>query len=157
IDADRAVAAAKHIFPKWSSFTATERGGYLFRLATLVDDHHEALARAQVRENGKTISEMRIQMKNTALWYRYYAGLADKLEGRVIPFDRTNHLDYVVLSPLGVIVAIIPWNSPLRLLSWKIAPALAAGNTVVIKPSEFTSASTLLFMELIEEAGFPPG
>jgi aldehyde dehydrogenase (NAD+) len=157
IDADRAVASAKHVFPKWSTFTGTERGGYLFRLAALVDKHYEALARAQVRENGKTISEMRTQMKNTALWYRYYAGLADKLEGRVLPFDRANHLDYVVLSPLGVIVAIIPWNSPLRLLSWKIAPALAAGNTVVIKPSEFTSASTLLFMELIEEAGFPPG
>lgn len=156
-DADKAVAAAKDAFAQWAALTGTERGALLYRLADLVDEHHEALAKAQVRENGKTISEMRVSMKNTALWYRYYAGLADKLEGRVVPFDRSNHLDYVVYTPLGVIVTIVPWNSPLRLLSWKIAPALAAGNTVVIKPSEFTSASTLLFMELLEKAGFPAG
>ena len=90
-------------------------------------------------------------------WYRYYGGLADKVEGAVIPTDKTNTFNFTRYEPLGVVGMITPWNSPLLLLSWKLAPALAAGNTAVIKPSEFTSASTLEFMPLFEEAGFPKG
>ena len=92
-----------------------------------------------------------------AQWYHYYGGLADKIEGAVIPTDKPDIFNYTRHEPLGVVAAIMPWNSPLLLTAWKLAPALAAGNTVVIKPSEFTSASTLEFMKLVEEAGFPPG
>ena len=92
-----------------------------------------------------------------AEWYHYYGGLADKIEGAVLPIDRPHTFNYTRYEPLGVIAAIVPWNSPLLLTAWKLAPALAAGNTVVIKPSEYTSASALEFMKLIEAAGFPPG
>lgn len=117
----------------------------------------ESLARWEIRDNGKTISEMRTQMQTMAQWYHYYAGLADKVHSSVIPVDPENYFNYTRYEPIGVVAAITPWNSPLRLLSWKIAPALAAGNTVVVKPSEFTSTSTLLFVDLLEEAGVPPG
>jgi len=92
-----------------------------------------------------------------AQWYYYFGGLADKIEGEVIPIDKPDTFNYTRHEPVGVVVAIVPWNSPLLLTAWKLAPALAAGCTVVIKPSEFTSASTLEFAELIEQAGFPPG
>ena len=101
---------------------------------------------------------MSAQTRYIAEWYRYYGGLADKLEGAVIPTDKDNIFNYTRLEPLGVVGMITPWNSPLLLLTWKLAPALAAGNVaVVIKPSEFTSASTLEFMALFDEAGFPAG
>jgi aldehyde dehydrogenase (NAD+) len=90
-------------------------------------------------------------------WYHYYAGLADKVEGSVIPSDKANYLVYTRAEPVGVVAAIVPWNSPLLLLSWKLAPALAAGCTVVVKPSDYTPASTLAFAGLVAEAGFPPG
>jgi aldehyde dehydrogenase (NAD+) len=92
-----------------------------------------------------------------AQWYHYYGGLADKIEGAVIPTDKPDIFNYTRYEPLGVVAAIVPWNSPLFLTTWKLAPALAAGNTIVIKPSEFTSASLLEFMKLVEQAGFPPG
>jgi acyl-CoA reductase-like NAD-dependent aldehyde dehydrogenase len=100
---------------------------------------------------------MSAQTAYMAQWYYYYGGLADKIEGHVIPSDKADTFNYTRYEPLGVVAAIIPWNSPLLLLAWKLAPALAAGNTVVIKPSEYTSASALEFMKLVEEAGFPPG
>jgi aldehyde dehydrogenase (NAD+) len=92
-----------------------------------------------------------------AQWYHYYGGLADKIEGAVVPADKPDIFNYTRWEPLGVVAAIVPWNSPLLLATWKLAPALAAGNTVVIKPSEYTSASVLELMRLVEEAGFPPG
>jgi len=92
-----------------------------------------------------------------AQWYHYYGGLADKVEGAVLPCDKPDTFNYTKYEPLGVVAAIVPWNSPLLLTAWKLAPALAAGNTVVIKPSEYTSASVLEFMKLVEKAGFPPG
>ena len=98
-----------------------------------------------------------MQTAYMAQWYHYYGGLADKIEGAVLPTDKADTFNYTRYEPLGVVAAIVPWNSPLLLLTWKLAPALAAGNTVVIKPSEFTSASALEFMKLVEEAGFPPG
>jgi len=110
-----------------------------------------------VRDNGKLYAEMSVQTAYMAQWYYYFGGLADKIEGHVIPIDKPDTFNFTRYEPLGVIGAIIPWNSPLLLLAWKLAPALAAGNTIVIKPSEYTSASALEFMKLIEQAGFPPG
>jgi aldehyde dehydrogenase (NAD+) len=158
-DVDRAVAAARAAFTggAWPALTASERGALLGRLADLVAGNVDMLSAAESRDNGKTITEMRGQIRNVAEWYRFYAGLADKLNGEVIPTERRNHLNYTRHEPLGVCALIIPWNSPLRLLSWKLAPALAAGNTVVIKPSEFTSTSASVFIALVEKAGFPPG
>ncbi|MGA8262503.1 MAG: aldehyde dehydrogenase, partial [Arenicellales bacterium] len=111
----------------------------------------------EVRDNGKLIAEMGGQLKYIPQWYYYFGGLADKIEGSVIPIDKPGHLNYTRHEPLGVVGAIVPWNSPLLLTTWKLAPALAAGNTIVIKPSEFTSASTLEFMKVVEKVGFPPG
>lgn len=158
-DADRAVAAAKAAFEAgpWPNFTASERGTVLRKLAELVLANVDMLAAAESRDNGKTITETRGQVRNLAEWYQYYAGLADKLTGEVIPTERRNHLNYTRHEPLGVCAFIIPWNSPLRLLAWKLAPALATGNTVVVKPSEFTSTSAFIFMDLIEKAGIPAG
>jgi len=158
-DADAAVASAKRAFASgpWKGTTAVERAELLRNLGDLVKENVEGLAKAEVRDNGKTITEMRAQMRNTAEWYYYYAGLADKVGGEVIHTERRNFLNFSCYEPLGVIAMITPWNSPLRLLSWKLAPALAAGNTAVIKPSEFASTSTLAFLELVAKAGFPAG
>ncbi len=156
-DVDAAVSAATKAFAGWSATTATARGRLLNRLADLIEREAPRLGEIEVRDNGKLIAEMAGQTEAMAGWYRYYGGLADKIEGSVIPLDRPGVLNYTKHEPLGVVGLITAWNSPLLLLSWKLAPALAAGNTCVIKPSEFTSTSTLEFMALIEEAGFPPG
>jgi aldehyde dehydrogenase (NAD+) len=129
----------------------------LRKLAALVERDAKTLGEIEQRDNGKLISETTQQMKEVAQRLHYYAGLADKIEGSVIPVPRNDVFNYTRYEPLGVVVAITPWNSPLALTSWKLAPALAAGNTIVLKPSEFTSASTLVFARLVEEAGFPPG
>jgi (Z)-2-((N-methylformamido)methylene)-5-hydroxybutyrolactone dehydrogenase len=158
-DVDRAVRAADAAFraPSWSRLTATQRGALLRRLADLIAANIEELAVAEVRDNGKLITEMRGQMRYLSQYYHWFAGLADKFEGSVTAIDKPDMLNYTLHEPLGVIAAIVPWNSPLQLASWKLAPALAAGNTVVVKPSEFTSTSMLVFMRLVLEAGFPPG
>lgn len=101
--------------------------------------------------------EMKAQLEYLPQWYHYYGGLADKIEGGVLPIDKPDHFVYTTWEPLGVVAAITAWNSPLLLLTWKLAPGLAAGNTFVIKPSEFASASTLAFADLFAQAGFPPG
>jgi aldehyde dehydrogenase (NAD+) len=158
-DADRAVQAARKAFisGEWPKLNATKRGALLRLLGDLIAEHSKALAEIEVRDNGKLYAEMSAQTAYMAQWYYYYGGLADKIEGAVLPIDKPDTFNYTRHEPLGVVVAIIPWNSPLLLLAWKLAPALAAGNTVVVKPSEFTSASTLEFMKLVEQAGFPPG
>ena len=157
-DVDAAVAAAKNAMDgEWSTFSATQRGKLLNRLAELTEDSAARLAEIEVRDNGKLMAEMSVQTKYMAEWYRYFGGLADKIQGAVIPTDKADIFNYTRYEPLGVVAMITPWNSPLLLLTWKLAPALAAGNTAVIKPSEFTSASTVTFMELIERAGFPAG
>jgi (Z)-2-((N-methylformamido)methylene)-5-hydroxybutyrolactone dehydrogenase len=158
-DADAAVEAAHEAFTRgpWSRMNATERGKRLAKLADLVAIEAENLAAIEVRDNGKLLAEMLAQLRYIPEWFRYYGGLADKIEGTVPACDKPDMLVYTRREPLGVVVAITPWNSPLMLLAWKLAPALAAGNTVVVKPSEFTSCSTLAFMRLVEEAGFPPG
>jgi acyl-CoA reductase-like NAD-dependent aldehyde dehydrogenase len=158
-DVARAVEAANTAFESgpWPQMTATQRGALLRRLGDLVAENAEALAHTEVRDNGKLIAEMLGQTRYIPQWYYYYGGLADKIEGGVIPIDKPGIFNYTRWEPLGVVAAIVPWNSPLLLLSWKLAPALAAGNTVVVKPSEFTSASALEFGRLVEKAGFPPG
>jgi (Z)-2-((N-methylformamido)methylene)-5-hydroxybutyrolactone dehydrogenase len=158
-DADRAVRAAHAAFTsgEWPRLTASRRGALLRRLGDLVIERSAELAEIEVRDNGKLFAEMSAQTAYMAQWYHYYGGLADKIEGSVLPTDKPETFNYTRYEPLGVVVAIIPWNSPLLLMAWKLAPALAAGNTVVVKPSEFTSASALEFMKLVEAAGFPPG
>lgn len=157
-DVDRAVGAAKAARRAgWGTMTASARGRLMVRLADLIEENAAVLAETEVRDNGKLYAEMASQTKYLAEWYRYYGGLADKIEGTVIPTDKKAIFNFTRLEPLGVIAMITPWNSPLLLLAWKLAPALAAGNTVVIKPSEFTSASTLEFMDLFDKAGFPKG
>jgi (Z)-2-((N-methylformamido)methylene)-5-hydroxybutyrolactone dehydrogenase len=158
-DVDRAVRAAHKAFVQgdWPKLTATQRGALLRKLGDLIGTRARELAEIEVRDNGKLISEMGAQTAYMAQWYYYYGGLADKIEGSVLPSDKAEIFNYTRYEPLGVVVALVPWNSPLLLTAWKLAPALAAGNTVVIKPSEFTSASALEFMKLIGEAGFPPG
>ena len=158
-DVDRAVRAAHRAFTsqEWSGLTASRRGALLRTLGDLISRHAQHLAEIEVRDNGKLYAEMSGQTAYMAQWFHYYGGLADKIEGAVIPTDKCDTFNYTRYEPLGVVAAIVPWNSPLLLTAWKIAPALAAGNTVVIKPSEFTSASTLEFMKLVQEAGFPPG
>jgi aldehyde dehydrogenase (NAD+) len=159
-DVDRAAAAAKCAFRQesaWRKLTASARGALLFRLADLVAADAERLARIESTDNGKLFAEMRAQLNYIPQWFRYFGGLADKIEGRVIPIDKPGVFNFTREEPLGVVAAITPWNSPLMLAAWKLAPALAAGNTVVWKPSEFSSVSALEFGELFEKAGFPPG
>jgi (Z)-2-((N-methylformamido)methylene)-5-hydroxybutyrolactone dehydrogenase len=155
-DVDAAVSAARAALPGWAGLKPSARGRALNRLADRIEAHAPRLAQIEVRDNGKLYAEMSAQTRYLAEWFRYYGGLADKIEGAVIPTDKDNILNYTRHEPLGVIGMITPWNSPLLLLCWKLAPALAAGNVAVIKPSEFTSASTLEFMRLFEEAGIPP-
>ena len=156
---EAAVAAASRAFRsgEWSRLNPTARGKLLVRFADLVAQNAERLAAIETRDNGKLIAEMRAQLHYVPEWYRYFGGLADKIEGSVLPIDKAGMFAFTQHEPLGVIAAIVPWNSPLMLLTWKLAPLLAAGNTVVIKPSEHASASTLAFVELFEQAGFPPG
>jgi (Z)-2-((N-methylformamido)methylene)-5-hydroxybutyrolactone dehydrogenase len=157
-DIDRAVTAARSAYyGDWRKLNATARGALLRRLADLIAAEGERLAEIETTDNGKLIAETGTQMKYIPQWFNYFGGLADKIEGRVIPIDRTGMFNFTREEPLGVIAAITPWNSPLMLAAWKLAPALAAGNTVVWKPSEYSSASAFAFGELFERAGFPPG
>ena len=157
-DVDRAVTAASAAFRgDWRKLTPSARGRLLCRLGDLIAQNAEALAAIEVRDNGKLIAEMAAQLRYIPQWYYYFGGLADKIEGAVIPTDKAGIFNFTRHEPLGVVAAIVPWNSPLNLATWKLAPALAAGNTVVWKPSEFSSASALEFVRLFDEAGFPPG
>jgi len=158
-DVEAAVQAAHKAFEQgdWSRFTPTQRGSLLRKLGDLVARDAEKLAAIEVRDNGKLLAEMRGQLNYIPQWFYYYGGLADKVQGAVIPLDKPGYFNFTRNEPLGVAAVITPWNSPLMLTAWKIAPALAAGCTVVIKPSEFTSASMLEFAGLFTEAGFPPG
>ena len=158
-DVDRAVRVAHKAYTEgpWSQLTASQRGLLLHKLGDLVARDARKLAETEVRDNGKLIAEMQGQLNYIPQWYYYFGGLADKIQGTVPPIDKKGYFNFTRHEPLGVVAAITPGNSPLLLVAYKLAPALAAGNTVVIKPSEFTSASTLEFVKLFEEAGFPPG
>ncbi len=158
-DVDRAVEAANNALNKgdWATMHPTQRGRLLNRFADILESEADHLARIEVQDNGKLYAEMRGQTGYLPQWFRYFAGLCDKIEGSVIPIDKPDMFTYTTHVPVGVVAAITPWNSPLLLTTWKLAPALAAGCTVVLKPSEFTSASTLEFCKLAEKAGFPAG
>jgi (Z)-2-((N-methylformamido)methylene)-5-hydroxybutyrolactone dehydrogenase len=159
-DVYNAVAAAKAAFAygsDWRKMTASARGALLRKFADLVTQNADRIAIIETTDNGKLLAEMRGQLNYIPQWFHYYGGLADKVEGRVIPIDKPGVFNFTREEPLGVIAAITPWNSPLMLATWKLAPALAAGNTIVWKPSEYSSASALEFGKLFAEAGFPPG
>ncbi len=157
-DVDLAVSAARRALTgEWATYTPTARGKLLQRLAELIARDHAELAELETRDNGKLLREMLGQMASLPEWYTYFGGLADKVAGEVIPTNKPNFLVYTRHEPVGVVAAITPWNSPLMLLSWKLAPALAAGCTIVIKPSDHTPISTLALARLVDEAGFPPG
>ena len=155
-DAVRAAHRALTTGP-WARLTATQRGALLRRVGDRITEEAHRLATTEVRDNGKLFAEMSGQTAYLAQWFYYYGGLADKVEGAAIPLDKPGYFAFTRKEPVGVVAIITPWNSPLLLLAWKLAPALAAGCTVVIKPSEFTSASTLELAALFDEVGFPPG
>ncbi|MFK4188834.1 aldehyde dehydrogenase [Streptomyces sparsogenes] len=158
-DVERAVAAAREAFedPRWRDLSQTRRGHLLRRLGDLIAENAEELARMETQDNGKLLREMRGQLATLPEYYHYYAGLADKIHGDFLPTSDRQVLNYTAREPLGVVGAITPWNSPLTLTSSKLAPALCVGNTVVVKPSEHTSATVLKLAELALAAGFPPG
>ena len=158
-DVEAAVAAANAAFrnPAWRRMTQTDRGALVRRLAELVRANADALAEIETRDNGKLLKETRAQMRAMPDSYHYFAGMADKLQGDTIPINRLDTLNINLREPLGVVGMITPWNSPLMLLTGTLAPCLAIGNTIVIKPSEHATASTLALAELIDEAGFPAG
>ena len=157
-DVDRAArAAAAAMEGPWGKLSQTERGMMLHRLGALIEQHAEQLAQVESRDNGKLLSEVLGQVKYTAKYFYYYGGLADKIQGAVIPIDKPKVFNYTRYEPVGVVATITPWNSSLLLTAWKIAPALCAGNTIVAKPSEHTSASMFELARLFAEAGFPPG
>ncbi|HWL47794.1 MAG TPA: aldehyde dehydrogenase [Sphingomonadaceae bacterium] len=158
-DAEAAVSAARAAFrdPAWAAISPSERGAMLRRFAELLADNADRLADVEVRDNGKLLAEMKAQLRYAPQYYHYYAGLADKVEGTVLPLEKPGILSWVRNEPVGVVVGIVPWNSPLLQASAKIAPALAAGCTLVLKPSEHASASMLEMAELFAAAGFPPG
>ena len=158
-DVDRAVRSAHHAFAKgpWSKLTPTERGKYLRRLAELLADKSEELGRTESIDTGKMLKETRWQAKYIAEFFQFYAGCADKISGETLPIDKPDMFVFTKREPLGVVAAVVPWNSQLFLVAVKIGPALAAGNTVVLKASEHASGAMLEFGQLIVEAGFPPG
>src|SRR6201986_591207 len=157
-DVDRAVAAARAALNgPWGALTATARGKLLLRLGEIIAREAEQLAELEERDGGKLVREMVGQMRSLPDYYSYYGGLADKLQGDVIPVDKPNYFGYTRREPVGVVGAITPWNSPLLLLTFKLAPALAAGCPMVVKASEHAPASRVAFAEVRHEAGLPAG
>jgi aldehyde dehydrogenase (NAD+) len=157
-DVDRAVAAARRAFAnEWRLMTPTRRGRLLMRLADQITARAEEIARLETRENGKLYREMLGHLRVVPEWLYYFGGLADKLQGSTIPVDRRDMLTYTLHEPLGVVAIISPWNSPVLITMMMAAAALAAGNCIVVKPSEFTSAGPLEVLRMAESVGFPPG
>jgi aldehyde dehydrogenase (NAD+) len=156
-DVDRAVAAARAAFPSWSATPAADRGRLLLGLAEAIEANADELAVLESTDTGHPIRDAsRLDVPRTASAFRYFGGIADKVQGSVVPVEK-GFLNYVLRVPLGVAGQIVPWNFPLMFTSWKMGPALAAGNTVVFKSAELTPLSSLRIAELIAEVGFPPG
>ncbi|GAB3162206.1 aldehyde dehydrogenase [Microbispora hainanensis] len=155
---EAAVARAKEAYDSgcWSRLDASRRGRILCAVSDLMLRHRDELAVLESSNNGKPVRDTRKEVESAARTFAYYGGLADKLQGDVIPVDG-EYLNITVRQPLGVAALLLPWNSPLLLMSWKLAPALMAGNTAVLKPSEFTPLSTLRFAELLKETEIPSG
>src|SRR5262245_46726399 len=159
VDVDKAVEAAQAAFeaPKgWSSWAAGKRGRTLAKLAAIVKDHTEELAQLESRNTGKPITSARGEIVGVSLVFDYYAGAANKIYGQTIPVSKPG-LDMTLREPIGVVGLIVPWNFPLLMASWKVAPALAAGNTAILKPASYSPLTALRFGELALEAGIPPG
>ena len=157
-DVGQAVQAARHAFDTtWRKVPGGERARLMHRLADLIDSRADELGRLETLDNGKLLKETAAQARFAAKNYRFFAGYADKLYGRTVPLDSPGMFDYTLRQPVGVAALVTAWNSPMQLLANKLAPALAAGCTVVIKPSEHASLSTLRLADLVTEAGFPPG
>jgi aldehyde dehydrogenase (NAD+) len=156
-DVDRAVEAAQKAFPKWRAMPAVDRGRLLLKLADRIEADAAGLARLEASDTGHPLKDATVlDVPRTAATFRYFGGMADKLQGSVVPVE-AGFLNYVLREPLGVVGQIVPWNFPLMFTSWKMGPALAAGNTVVLKPAELTPLSTLRIAELMAEVGFPEG
>ena len=156
-DVDRAVEAARRAFPAWKRTSAAERGRLLLKLADAIEADAEYLAKLETLDTGHPIRDTRgLDAPRTAATFRYYAGMADKIDGRVAPVE-AGFLNYITREPVGVVGQIVPWNFPLMFTGWKLGPALAAGNTVVLKPAELTPLSTLRVAHLIAKVGMPPG
>ena len=156
-DVDKAIHAAQRAYPKWSRMSAMDRGRILLKLADLIEANAEQLALLESLDTGHPIRDSRIlDVPRTAVTYRYFGGMADKFQGDVVPVE-AGFLNYVSREPLGVVGQVVPWNFPLMFTSWKMAPALAAGNCVVLKPAEITPLSSLRIAELMAEAGMPDG
>ncbi len=156
-DVDRAVDAARSAFAAWSTTPAAERGRLLLRLADAIEANGAELARLESTDTGHPIRDSStLDVPRTVATFRYFGGMADKYQGSLIPAEQ-GFLNYLLRQPVGVVGQIVPWNFPLMFTSWKLGPALAAGNTVVLKPAELTPLSTLRVAELIAEVGFPPG
>ena len=158
-DVNRAVVTAHEAFTKgpWAKMTPTERGKCLRKLADLLADQSEGLGRTESIDTGKMLKETRWQAKYIAEFFHFFAGCADKVSGETLPIDKPDMFVFTKREPLGVVAAVVPWNSQLFLVAVKLVPALAAGNTVVLKASEHASGAMLEFGKLIEEAGIPPG
>lgn len=160
-DVDKAVSAARAVFDSgvWhKQLSPLERGKLLWKVADLIEDRAEILAQLDALDNGKPVSTtMKSDVPLSANHFRYYAGWTDKIEGSTIPVNEHGMFNYTVREPIGVCGLIVPWNYPLLMASWKIAPALAAGNCVILKPAEQTPLSAIYLGGLFEEAGFPPG
>ena len=158
-DVDRAVKAATAAFEDptgWSSWSAAKRGRTLMKLSNLVKEHLEELAQLESRNGGKPISGARGEVLGASLVFEYYAGAANKVFGETIPVSKPG-LDFTLREPIGVVGLIVPWNFPMLMASWKLGPALAAGNTCILKPASYTPLTALRLGELALEAGFPPG
>ncbi|MBC7203950.1 MAG: aldehyde dehydrogenase family protein [Pusillimonas sp.] len=156
-DIDLAVAAAEKAFPVWSRMSAMERGRILLRLADLIEANAEDLARLETMDTGHPIRDTRfLDVPRTAGTFRYFGGMADKFQGEQIPVE-AGFLNYTLREPVGVVGQVVPWNFPLMFTSWKMGPALAAGNSIVLKPAEITPLTTLKIAELMSEAGMPDG
>ena len=159
VDVQRAIAAARAAFDHgpWRQTTPQQRAALMRKLGDLIARDAERMARIESTDNGKLVREMIGQWNYLPEWMYYFAGLATQAQGEVLPSDRPNYLAFTRKEPIGVVAAITPWNSPCLLMMFKLAPALAAGCTFIVKPSEHTPVSTLRFAELVAEAGFPPG
>ncbi|KFU82200.1 aldehyde dehydrogenase (acceptor) [Amycolatopsis lurida] len=159
-DVDAAVGAARKALndPAWAGLLPVQRAALLFKLASLVDEHHEELAALETRDQGQPIGISRqVSVTGAAEHLRYFAGWVTKIQGTTNPVSFPDTLHYTRREPVGVNALITPWNFPLMILVWKLAPALATGNTVVVKPSEVTPLTSIRLVELVHEAGFPPG
>jgi betaine-aldehyde dehydrogenase len=156
-DIDKAVAAAQKAFPAWARMAAADRGRILLRLADLIEENAEELARLESLDTGHPLKDSRaLDVPRTAACFRYFGGMADKFQGDVVPVE-AGFLNYLLREPVGVVGQVVPWNFPLMFTSWKMAPALAAGNTIVMKPAEITPLSSLKIAELMSQAGMPDG